>query len=101
MKKIKPHYLVRKKPRIQTRASWPANIFFSIFFLVLGFGITFYFLDGGKYANIYAQLIDLQNINYEKNKDNLKFKLEVEKNQIENLLSILNILFVYSFYLEK
>ena len=33
-------------------------------------------------ANIYAQLIDLQNINYEKNKDNLKFKLEVEKNQI-------------------
>lgn len=81
-KNVKPHYLVRKKPRIQTRASWPLNIFISIVFLTLGFGITFYFLDGGKYANIYAQLINLQNENYEKNNENLKIKLEIDKNDI-------------------
>ena len=81
-KKIRAHYLVRKKPHIQTRANWPNYIFFSALFLIIGVSITYYLLDGGKYAKIYAQLIDLQNINYEKNKDNLKFKLEVEKNQI-------------------
>ena len=81
-KNVKPHYLVRKKPRIQTRASWPLNIFISIVFLTLGFGITFYFLDGGKYANIYVQLINLQNENYEKNNENLKIKLEIDKNEI-------------------
>ena len=82
VKKIKPHYLVRKKSHIQTRASWPTNVFFSTLFLVLGCGITYYLLDGGKYAKIYAQLIDLQNINYEQNKENLKIKLEIDKNDI-------------------
>lgn len=81
-KNVKPHYLVRKKPRIQTRSNWPLNMFISILFLVIGFGITYYSLDGGKYANIYAQLINLQNENYEKTKENLKIKLEIEKNSI-------------------
>jgi len=81
-KKIKLHYLVRKKPHIQTRASWPTNVFFSTLFLILGCGITYYLLDGGKFAKIYAQLIDLQNINYEQNKENLKIKLEIDKNDI-------------------
>ena len=81
-KNVKPHYLVRKKPRIQTRSNWPLNMFISILFLVIGFGITYYSLDGGKYANIYEQLINLQNENYEKNKENLKIKLEIDKNEI-------------------
>ena len=81
-KKIKPHYLARKKAHIQTRENWPTNIFFSTLFLILGFGITYYFLDGGKYAKIYVQLIDLQNINYEKNNENLRIKLEIDKNDI-------------------
>ena len=81
-KKIKLHYLVRKKPHIQTRASWPTNVFFSTLFLILGCGITYYLLEGGKYAKIYAQLIDLQNINYEQNNENLRIKLEINKNDI-------------------
>ena len=81
-KKIKLHYLVRKKPHIRTRASWPTNVFFSTLFLILGCGITYYLLEGGKYAKIYAQLIDLQNINYEQNNENLKIKLEIDKNDI-------------------
>jgi len=81
-KKIKLHYLVRKKPHIRTRESWPTNVFFSTLFLILGCGITYYLLDGGKFAKIYAQLIDLQNINYEQNKENLKIKLEIDKNDI-------------------
>jgi len=82
VKKIKPHYLVRKKSHIQTRASWPTNVFLSTLFLILGFGITYYFLDGGKYAKIYAQIIDLQNINYDQNSEILKIKLEINKNDI-------------------
>ena len=81
-KKIRAHYLVRKKPRIQTRANWPNYIFFSVLFLIIGVGITFYLLDGGKYAKIYAQLIDLQNVNHEQNNQNLKIKLEIDKNDI-------------------
>tara|TARA_B100000768_G_scaffold179649_1_gene197798 strand:+ start:901 stop:1257 length:357 start_codon:yes stop_codon:yes gene_type:complete len=81
-KKIREHYLVRKKPRIQTRENWPNYVFFSALFLVVGFGITYYLLDGGKYGKIYAQLIDLQNINYEQNNENLKIKLEIDKNNI-------------------
>ena len=82
LKKIKPHYLVRKKPHIQTRANWPINVFCSALFLILGLGITYYLLDGGKYVKIYAQLVDLQNVNYEQNSENLKFKLEIDKNNI-------------------
>ena len=81
-KKIRAHYLVRKKPHIQTRANWPNYIFFSVLFLIIGVGITYYLLDGGKYAKIYAQLIDLQNVNYEQNNENLKIKLEIDKNDI-------------------
>ena len=82
VKKIKPHYLVRKKSHIRTRASWPINVFLSTLFLILGYGITYYLLDGGKYVKIYAQLINLQNINYEQNNENLKIKLEIDKNDI-------------------
>jgi len=39
-------------------------------------------LDGGKYAKIYAQIIDLQNINYDQNSEILKIKLEIDKNDI-------------------
>jgi cell division protein FtsB len=39
-------------------------------------------LDGGKYAKIYSQLIDLQNINYEQSNESLKIKLEIEKSDI-------------------
>jgi hypothetical protein len=81
-KKIRAHYLVRKKPHINTRAHWPYYIFFSALFLIIGVGITYYLLDGGKYAKIYAQLIDLQNVNYEQNNENLKIKLEIDKNEI-------------------
>ena len=81
-KKIKLHYLVRKKPHIRTRASWPTNVFFSTLFLILGCGTTYYLLDGGKNVKIYAQLIDLQNINYEQNNKILKIKLEIDKNNI-------------------
>ena len=81
-KKIRAHYLVRKKPRIQTKASWPNYIYFSVLFLIIGVSITYYLLDGGKYAKIYAQLIDLQNVNYEQNNENLKIKLEIDKNDI-------------------
>ena len=81
-KKIRAHYLVRKKPRIQTRANWPNYIFFSVLFLIVGVSITYYSLDGGKYAKIYAQLIDLQNINYEQNSEILRIELEIDKNDI-------------------
>ena len=81
-KKIREHYLVRKKPRIQTRANWPINVFCSALFLILGLGVTYYLLEGGKYAKIYAQLVDLQNVNYEQNSENLKIKLEIDKNNI-------------------
>ena len=81
-KKIRAHYLVRKKPRIQTRANWPNYIFFSVLFFIFGISITYYLLDGGKYAKIYAQLIDLKNLNYEQNNENLKIKLEIDKNDI-------------------
>ncbi|MDA9093313.1 hypothetical protein N9K20_00275 [Methylophilaceae bacterium] len=81
-KKIREHYLVRKKPRIQTRANWPINVFCSTLFLILGLGVTYYLLEGGKYAKIYAQLVDLQNVNYEQNSENLKIKLEIDKNNI-------------------
>ena len=64
-KKIRAHYLVRKKPHIQTRANWPNYIFFSALFLIIGVSTTYYLLDGGKYTKIYAQLIDLQNKNYQ------------------------------------
>ena len=81
-KNNKLHYLVRKKPYIQTRANWPINVIFSILFLILGAGITYYFLDGGKFTKVYGQLIELQNQNYEKNNENLKIKLDLEKNDI-------------------
>ena len=81
-KKNRTHYLVRKKPHIQTSANWPKYVFFSALFLILGFGITYYFLDGGKYGKIYAQLIDLQNVNYEQNSEILKINLEIDKNDI-------------------
>tara|TARA_B110000037_G_C16701062_1_gene334873 strand:- start:16 stop:372 length:357 start_codon:yes stop_codon:yes gene_type:complete len=81
-KKIREHYLVRKKPRIQTRANWPINVFCSTLFFILGLGVTYYLLEGGKYAKIYAQLVDLQNVNYEQNSENLKIKLEIDKNNI-------------------
>jgi len=81
-KKIREHYLVRKKPHIQTRANWPINVFCSALFLILGLGVTYYLLEGGKYAKIYAQLVDLQNVNYEQNSENLKIKLEIDKNNI-------------------
>ena len=81
-KTIKPHYLVRKKLHIKTGAIWPTNVFFSTLFLILGFGIAYYFLDGGKYVKIYTQLIDLQNVNYEQNNENLKIMLEIDKNDI-------------------
>ena len=81
-KKIRAHYLVRKKPRIQTKANWPNYIFFSVLFLIIGVSITYYSLDGGKYAKIYSQLMDLQNVNYEQNNENLKIKLEIDKNDI-------------------
>ena len=71
-KKIRAHYLVRKKPHIQTRANWPNYIFFSVLFIIIGVSTTYYLLDGGKYAKIYAQLIDLQNVNYEQNNENSK-----------------------------
>ena len=51
-------------------------------FLILGLGVTYYLLEGGKYAKIYAQLVDLQNVNYEQNSENLKIKLEIDKNNI-------------------
>ena len=82
VKKIKPHYLVRKKPHIQTKANWPNYVFFSIFFLIVGLSTTYYLLDGGKYAKIYAQLMDLQNLNYEKKNEILKIELEIDKNDI-------------------
>ena len=81
-KKIRAHYLVRRKPHIQTRANWPNYIFFSALFFVIGVSAAYYLLDGGKYAKIYAQLIDLQNENYEQNNENLKIKLEIDKNDI-------------------
>ena len=81
-KKIRAHYLVRKKPHIQTRANWPNYIVFSALFFIIGVSTTYYFLDGGKYAKIYAQLMDLQNVNYEQNNENLKIKLEIDKNDI-------------------
>ena len=81
-KKIRAHYLVRRKPHIQTKANWPNYIFFSVLFLIVGVSITYYLLDGGKYAKIYSQLIDLQNVNYEQNDENLKIKLEIDKNDI-------------------
>ena len=81
-KKIRAHYLVRKKPHIQTRANWPNYIFFSALFLIIGVSITYYLLDGGKYAKIYAQLIDLQNINYEQKSEILRIELEIDKNDI-------------------
>ena len=81
-KKIRAHYLVRKKPRIQTKANWPNYVFFSAFFLIVGFSTTFYLLDGGKYAKIYAQLMDLQNLNYEQKNEILKIELEIDKNDI-------------------
>ena len=81
-KKIRAHYLVRKKPHIQTRANWPNYIFFSALFLIIGVSITYYLFDGGKYVKIYAQLIDLQNENYEQNNENLRIKLEIDKNDI-------------------
>jgi len=81
-KKIRAHYLVRKKPRIQTKANWPNYIFFSVLFLIIGVSTSYYLLDGGKYAKIYAQLLDLQNVNYEQNNENLKIKLEIDKNDI-------------------
>tara|TARA_B110000027_G_C15908640_1_gene207346 strand:+ start:220 stop:576 length:357 start_codon:yes stop_codon:yes gene_type:complete len=81
-KKIRAHYLVRRKPHIQTRANWPNYIFFSALFFITGVSTTYYLLDGGKYAKIYAQLIDLQNENYEQNNENLKIKLEIDKNDI-------------------
>ena len=81
-KKIKAHYLVRKKLHIQTRANWPNYIFFSALFLIIGVSTTYYLFDGGKYVKIYAQLIDLQNVNYEQNNENLKIKLEIDKNDI-------------------
>ena len=81
-KKIRTHYLLRKKPHIQTKANWPNYVFFSAFFLIFGLSITYYLLDGGKYAKIYAQLIDLQNVNYEQNSEILKIKLEIDKNDI-------------------
>ena len=81
-KKIRAHYLVRKKPHIQTRANWPNYIFFSALFFIIGVSITYYLLDGGKYAKIYAQLIDLQNINYEQKSEILRIELEIDKNDI-------------------
>ena len=81
-KKIRAHYLVRKKPRIQTKANWPNYVFFSAFFLIVGFSTSFYLLDGGKYAKIYAQLMDLQNLNYEQKNEILKIELEIDKNDI-------------------
>ena len=81
-KKIRAHYLVRKKHHIQTRANWPNYIFFSALFFITGVSTTYYLLDGGKYAKIYAQLLDLQNENYEQNNENLKIKLEIDKNDI-------------------
>ena len=81
-KKIRAHYLVRKKPRIQTKANWPNYVFFSAFFLIVGFSSSFYLLDGGKYAKIYAQLMDLQNLNYEQKNEILKIELEIDKNDI-------------------
>ena len=81
-KKIRAHYLVRKKPRIQTKANWPNYIFFSVLFLIIGVSTSYYLLDGGKYAKIYTQLIDLKNENYEQNNENLKIKLEIDKNDI-------------------
>ena len=39
-------------------------------------------MDGGKNVKIYARLINLQNINYEQNNENLKIKLEIDKNDI-------------------
>jgi len=81
-KKIRAHYLARGKPRIQTRANWPNYVFISAFFLIAGLSITYYLLDGGKYAKIYAQLIDSKNLNYDQKNENLKIKLEIDKNDI-------------------
>ena len=81
-KKIRAHYLVRKKPYIQTRANWPNYVFLSAFFLIVGLSTTYYLLDGGRYAKNYAQLMDLQNLNYEQKNEVLKIKLEIDKNDI-------------------
>ena len=81
-KKIRAHYLVRKKPHIQTKANWPNYVFFSALFFIVGFSTSFYLLDDGKYAKIYAQLMDLQNLNYEQKNEILKIELEIDKNDI-------------------
>jgi hypothetical protein len=81
-KKMRAHYLARKKPRIQTRANWPSYVFISVFSLIVGLSATYYLLDGGKFAKIYAQLMDLQNLNYEQKNEILEIKLEIDKNDI-------------------
>ena len=71
-KKIRAHYLVRKNLGFKQKQIGPITSFFLLLFLIIGVSITYYLLDGGKYAKIYAQLIDLQNINYEQKSEILK-----------------------------
>jgi hypothetical protein len=80
--KKRKYKLTGNPARIKTGSGWPGYLITALLFLIIGFGSTYYFFDGGKSINFLLKIDELGHYNSIQEKELLELKLELQMSQI-------------------
>ena len=80
--KKRNYKLTGNTARIKTGSIWPGYAIMAMFSLIVGFGGTFYFFDGGKSIKFLLTIDELKQLNSLQEKELLELKLEFQMSQI-------------------
>ena len=80
--KKRKYKLTGNPARIKTGSGWPGYLMTALLFLIIGFGSTYYFFDGGKSINFLLKIDELKQYNAQQEKELLELKLELQMSQI-------------------
>jgi hypothetical protein len=80
--KKRNYKLTGNKARINTGSVWPNYLLVAIVFLLVGFGVTYYYFDGGKAISFLLRIDELEQNNVKQEKELLELKLELQMSQI-------------------
>mgnify|MGYP001187228903 CR=1 FL=1 len=80
--KKRNYRLTNNTARINTESAWPSYIIIAISFVLIGFGISYYYFNGGKSISFLLKIDELEQFSKQQEKEALALKLELQMSQI-------------------
>jgi uncharacterized protein YfdQ (DUF2303 family) len=82
LSKKRNYKLTANRAKINTSSVWPSYLGVAVLSIFIGFGVTFYYFDGGKSISFLLKIDELENLNVGQEKELLELKLDLQLSQI-------------------